>query len=150
MRARPLAGVLLVFCLGCGPGGPFKYVAVQGVLSYEDGVPVPVGGIQLKFIAQDAPLVEGASPRPAIAHLNAQGQFDCATSYKYGDGLVPGKHALGGDSAKEFARGVVTLLQDPDLRRSLSREGRALAATLPTWQDSTERVASAIKRVCRV
>ena len=94
MRARPLAGVLLVFCLGCGPGGPFKYVAVQGVLSYEDGVPVPVGGIQLKFIAQDAPLVEGASPRPAIAHLNAQGQFDCATSYKYGDGLVPGKHKV--------------------------------------------------------
>lgn len=94
MRARQLAGVLFVFCLGCGSGGPFKYVAVEGVLSYEDGSPLPADGIQLKFIAQEAPAVEGASPRPAIAHLNSQGQFDCATSYKYGDGLVPGKHKV--------------------------------------------------------
>jgi len=94
MRARTLTGLLIAVCLGCGPGGPFKYVPVQGVLTYEDGSPVPVGGLQLKFIALDAPLVEGASPRPAIAHLNSDGQFECATSYKYGDGLVPGKHKV--------------------------------------------------------
>ena len=94
MRAQCLAGLLITICLGCGPGGPFKYVPVEGVLSYDDGTPVPIGGIQLKFIALDAPLVEGASPRPAIAHLNSEGQFECATSYKYGDGLVPGKHKV--------------------------------------------------------
>lgn len=94
MRARQLTGVLLVVCLGCGPGGPFEYVAVEGVLSYEDGTPLPVGGIRLKFIAQDAPIVEGASPRPATAHLDSKGHFNCATSYKYGDGLIPGKHKV--------------------------------------------------------
>ena len=84
----------LLFCIGCGSNGPFHYVAVQGTLSYEDGYPIPAGGIQLKFTAQDAPDVAGAFPRPAIAHVDAQGRFDCATSYKYGDGLVPGKHKV--------------------------------------------------------
>ncbi len=94
MRPRQLVGFFLVFCLGCGSGGPYRYVAVDGMLSYEDGSSIPAGGIQLKFIALDPPAVEGATPRPAIAHLDSEGKFEFATSYKFGDGLIPGKHKV--------------------------------------------------------
>lgn len=36
-----------------------------------------------------------------MANTDANGNFDCVTSYKYGDGLIPGKHKVviksGGD-----------------------------------------------------
>jgi hypothetical protein len=79
---------------GCGSSGPFEYEKVSGKISYEDGTPIPGGGLRLRFIAQDAPQVEGAFPRPAFANVNDKGEFDCVTSYKFGDGLVPGKHKV--------------------------------------------------------
>ncbi len=45
-------------------------------------------------MALDAPSVENAHPRPAFAMVSAGGVFDCATSYKYGDGLIPGRHKV--------------------------------------------------------
>jgi hypothetical protein len=50
--------------------------------------------VRLHFDAQDAPVVENAHPRPAVANVNEKGEFDCVTSYKYGDGLIPGKHKV--------------------------------------------------------
>ena len=79
---------------GCGSPGPFSYVPAEGTLTYEDGSPLPKSGIQLKFFALDAPEKENANPRPAIAHVDAEGRFDLVTSYKYGDGLVPGRHKV--------------------------------------------------------
>jgi hypothetical protein len=78
---------------GCGSSGPFDYVPVSGKIAYDDGSPLP-GACKLFFVAQDAPTVEGAHPRPARANVNAQGEFDCVTSHKYGDGLIPGKHKV--------------------------------------------------------
>lgn len=77
---------------GCGSGGPFDYVPVSGTLKYEDGT--PLGGLRLIFLAQDADPVGTAHPRPARANVDAQGSFDCVTSHKYGDGLIPGKHKV--------------------------------------------------------
>lgn len=94
MPERVLFGLALIFCLGCGDGGPFEYTEVEGLVTYEDGTTIPAGGMQLKFIALDAPSVEGASARPAIAHVDSNGRFQGATSYKYGDGLIPGKHKV--------------------------------------------------------
>jgi hypothetical protein len=85
--------VLISFAAGCGSGGPFEYVPVSGKVTYEDGSPLP-GAFKLIFIAQDAAAVEGAHPRPARANVDAQGAFDCVTSHKYGDGLIPGKHKV--------------------------------------------------------
>jgi hypothetical protein len=82
------------FVIGCGSGGPFEYEKVSGKLTYEDGTPIPGGGLRLRFIAQDAPQVENAFPRPAFADVDAQGEFPNVTSYKYGDGLIPGKHKV--------------------------------------------------------
>jgi len=83
------------FCVaaGCGSGGPFDYVKVSGKVAYEDGSPIP-GGVRLRFAALDAPAADSAVPRPAIANVNDQGEFDCVTSYKYGDGLIRGKHKV--------------------------------------------------------
>jgi hypothetical protein len=83
-------------CLGCGSGSPFKYVKASGKITYEDGTPLK--NVRLLFDSQDAPAVEGARPRPAVANVNDQGEFDGVTSYKYGDGLIPGKHKVAIDS----------------------------------------------------
>ncbi len=93
--SRLLSSLVVVSIFpGCGSPGPFSYVPVEGILTYEDGSSVPKSGIQLKFIALDAPDMENAKPRPAIAHLDSEGRFDLVTSYKYGDGLVPGRHKV--------------------------------------------------------
>ncbi len=88
---------LLVVCFliagGCGSSGPFDYVPVNGRVTYEDGSPVP-GSFKMIFVAQDAPPVGAAHPRPACANVNDQGVFECVTSHKYGDGLIPGKHKV--------------------------------------------------------
>lgn len=80
--------------MGCGSNSPFTYQKVSGIITYDDGSAIPGNGLILRFAAQDAPKLEGAFPRPAFARTNAQGEFDCVTSYKYGDGLIPGKHKV--------------------------------------------------------
>lgn len=94
MQGGRLAKLLLVGCVGCGASGPFDYVPVSGTIAYEDGSAIPAEGLRLRFYAVDAGQIEGASPRPATAHVDASGGFSQATSYKYGDGLVPGRHRV--------------------------------------------------------
>ena len=91
---RQLLVIAGLFCVGCGPSSPYDYVKVSGTVRYEDGTPIPTNGIRLQFSAQDAPSVEGAHPRPAVANVDADGKFDSVTSYKYGDGLIPGRHKV--------------------------------------------------------
>jgi hypothetical protein len=91
---------LTVLNVGCGSRGPFKYVLVSGKVSYDDGSPIP-GGCKVVFTSQDAAPVGSAFPRPGIANVDAQGVFDCVTSYKFGDGLVPGKHKVVIQAANE-------------------------------------------------
>jgi len=91
---RLLPFLILGFLVGCGSRGPFSYVKVTGKVSYEDGSPIPMSGIKLRFAAIDAPKVENAVPRPAYASVNSNGEIECVTSYKYCDGLIPGKHKV--------------------------------------------------------
>jgi len=93
---RSLVIVILgIAVIGCsGSGSPFPYVPVSGKVTYEDGSPLPVSGMILNFYALDAPAIEGATPRPAQAEVNSQGDFSHATSYKYADGLIPGRHRV--------------------------------------------------------
>lgn len=63
-------------------------------MTYDDGTPIPAGGIRLTFQPQDAKPVGDMYPRAGDAQVDAQGNFSKATSYKYGDGLVPGKHKV--------------------------------------------------------
>lgn len=96
LRLTPFSLALIVLLgttFGCGSGSPFSYQEVQGRISYDDGSALP-GSVVLRFVAQDAPTIAGAIPRPAMANADAQGKFDCVTSYKYGDGLIKGKHKV--------------------------------------------------------
>jgi hypothetical protein len=86
-----LSSVILL--VGCGSDSPFSYIRTSGQIAYEDGTPIP-GGIRLIFVAQDTQAVGNAHPRRGMANVGADGKFDCVTSYKYGDGLVPGKHKV--------------------------------------------------------
>jgi hypothetical protein len=91
---RLLLILICVMYAGCGSKSPFDYVPVNGRITYEDGSAIPAGGIRLHFTAQDAPAVEGAHPRPGVANIDDKGEFSCVTSYKYCDGLIPGRHKV--------------------------------------------------------
>jgi hypothetical protein len=95
MRAYCLLVMSVLVCAaGCGSGSPFKYVKTHGKITYEDGSPIPVQDLRLRFAALEAPKVENAVPRPAFARVDASGQFASVTSYKPDDGLIPGKHKV--------------------------------------------------------
>lgn len=96
----------MIFCLaitsGCGPtDGPFDYVPVSGKVTYEDGTPIPKSGLTIWFLPVDVQPIGDAHPGPASAEVNEQGEFDCATSHKYGDGLLPGTHKVAISGAKQ-------------------------------------------------
>jgi hypothetical protein len=110
--------VCICFLAGCGSGSPFEYEKVSGKITYEDGSPIPGGGLRLRFIAEEPPKVENAFPRPAFADVDAQGEFSCVTSYKYGDGLIPGKHKVAIEKAGS-----------PDARAPVPKEYLAINTT---------------------
>ena len=98
MIVKHCSGLLVIAAImssvGCGGSQPFSYIPVSGRLTYDDGMPVPAGGIRIGFKAIDAQPVGEAYPRPAEAVVNAEGNFESVTSYKPDDGLIPGKHKV--------------------------------------------------------
>lgn len=95
VRSFLMVGALACTVLtGCGESGPFDYVKIHGKVTYPDGTAPPAAGMQLQFEALDAPQVAGMTPRPGAAQVGSDGTFANATSYKYGDGLIPGKHKV--------------------------------------------------------
>ena len=94
LRTRLVLCLVCTSFIGCGSNSPFSYVKASGKIAYEDGTPIPVGGMELRFTALDAPKLEKAYPRPAIARVNEKGEFERVTSYKFGDGLIPGRHKV--------------------------------------------------------
>lgn len=86
-----IAAPLVATLIGCGSGSPFDYVPARGVVRYEDGEPVPVGKVIFKSLAEPK---GAAHARPGGADLDNSGSFSSVTSYKPGDGLVPGKHKV--------------------------------------------------------
>lgn len=93
MRYRACLFLICLSLAGCGSSGPFEYKRVSGKITYEDGTALPAG-FKLLFIAQNIAPVKDAVPRAAEALVDNQGEFSCVTSYKYGDGLIPGKHKV--------------------------------------------------------
>jgi hypothetical protein len=92
LRHLPLIAVLAALA-GCGPSDPFDYVKVSGKVTYEDGSPIP-GGLEVEFVPLAEPVDPKTHPRPGFATMNDDGTFDSVTSYKYGDGLVRGRHKV--------------------------------------------------------
>lgn len=87
--------MLLSSSVGCGSGSPFDYVKVSGKLTYEDGTPIPSEGVILTFVPQEVEAIdEKFYPRSGVAYPSADGTFEVVTSYRYGDGIVQGKHKV--------------------------------------------------------
>lgn len=89
-----LATAIICVCIGCGQGDPWSPVQVTGKVTYEDGTAIPVGGLKLYFVPQTPPIDGKIFPRQGIAVVGSDGTFDTATTYKYGDGVIPGKHKV--------------------------------------------------------
>jgi hypothetical protein len=88
---------LFVCCLlaGCGSSGePYTPIRVSGKVVYDDGSPIPTPGMQLIFDPEAPPLDAKTFPRKGVADVGADGTFSQATTFKPGDGLIPGKHRV--------------------------------------------------------
>ena len=94
-RCRNAAFVLITSLIaGCSnSGNPFTSVPVSGKLTFEDGTLIPVAGIKLFFHCLEPPK-GNMHPRPAQVSVDADGTFKEVTTYKFGDGLVLGKHSV--------------------------------------------------------
>lgn len=89
-----LVALAAMTAVGCGSGDPFAYVKVSGRITYEDGTPIPSDSVIVTFAPQTEAVGEDFHPRSGMAYADTNGNFDTATSYKYGDGIVRGKHKV--------------------------------------------------------
>ncbi len=81
--------------IGCSGGNPYDMVEVAGTVKYEDGSLIPAETIAIRFDPLAAPVGSNTHPRKGFADVNVvDGTFDLATTHKYGDGLVAGKHKV--------------------------------------------------------
>jgi hypothetical protein len=87
--------MLMIALTGCGSGNPWSTVEVSGKITYEDGSVIPAQSIKVFFASQAPPADAKTFPRQGSVGVNtADGSFDKITTYKYGDGLIPGKHKV--------------------------------------------------------
>ena len=87
-------GCIFASLTGCGRE-PFAHTTVSGKVTYSDGAPIPVDGLQLIFLSETPPADAKTHPRPARASVDkGTGAFDSATTHKAGDGLICGKHKV--------------------------------------------------------
>ncbi len=69
--------------------------SVSGSVSYDDGTLIPADRIVVNFLPMAAPLDPATHPRPGAAEVDVTtGKFEFATSHKYADGVVKGKHRV--------------------------------------------------------
>jgi hypothetical protein len=85
----------LTVALGCNRNAdPFKYVHVQGKVTYEDGQPLPTG-IFVTFYPIGGSLDQKTHPRPGRTTLEKEtGAIGVVSSNHYDDGLVPGRYKV--------------------------------------------------------
>ena len=131
-----VVAALVIALVGCsGTGSPFDSVPVSGKVTYEDGSPIPVSGMTLYFFCQEPPQ-KGMHPRPASVSVGPDGTFDTVTTYKYGDGLVLGKHKVAiicheqGKSSPKIPKGYDVALNTP-LTVEVTHSGQVLDIKVP-------------------
>jgi hypothetical protein len=90
-----VAALVIGLAGGCGGDTPWSPVDVTGKVTYEDGSVIPVQSMKLYFAPQAPPKDKKTFPRQGSVGVNvADGSFADVTTYKYGDGLIPGKHKV--------------------------------------------------------
>lgn len=109
------SGALLL--AGCG-GEPFPMVKASGKIVYEDGSLLTTkkgDTLGLIFIPQTPPRDPKTHPRMGTAIVNPEdGTFPCATSHKWGDGLIRGKYKVSIYTGPKFSLAVPRDYCDPN------------------------------------
>jgi hypothetical protein len=68
---------------------------VSGTVRYEDGSLIPSKSIIVRFEPLASPLDEKTHAKAGNAQVDpADGSFESVTTYKYGDGIVRGRHKV--------------------------------------------------------
>jgi glycosyltransferase involved in cell wall biosynthesis len=92
------------------------------------------------------PLRVGGGTRLKIFEALAMGKAVVSTRVgAEGLPIVPGRHFLQADSPGDFARAVISLLKDPDRRRTLGLAGRQLVEERYSWTQVTRE----FERLCQ-
>ena len=107
-----LAGGLFVLgpTSGCGGGNPYKTVPVSGKVTFDDGSLIEAPELTILFKPQVKNVDAKTYARDGSATVKvSDGTFSCATTYDYGDGLIPGEHKVAVQPMKDGvpARGIV-------------------------------------------
>lgn len=86
---RSLAAMLLAIA-GCGQRAPYSIVPVSGSVTYEDGSPIPGTRVVVAFVPQIEAIDPKNFPRSGTTDLKPDGSFSEVTTWKHGDGVIPG------------------------------------------------------------
>ena len=94
-RCTRLLTVFLLGIAGCGGGGPYGTKKITGTILYDDGSVIPADRIELRFISQEPPVDSKTYPKPGLVDVNVtDGTFSDVSTYRYGDGIIKGKHKI--------------------------------------------------------
>lgn len=89
--------VMIVFAptLGCGESGPFDLAPVHGTVTYSDGSPIKADQLVVKFVPKTFQMQGKVASRSATTYVDvADGSFSKPTTWKYGDGVMVGRHKV--------------------------------------------------------
>ncbi len=90
-----LAVAMLLTLAGCGSDSPFPMTQITGTVTYEDGTIIPGDRVVATFVPKADPLNKKTHPRSAFAVVDPEtGELAVATTIKYGDGVIRGKHKV--------------------------------------------------------
>ena len=103
-----------------------------------------------KATAVVVPILTGAGIRVKIVEAMSAGRAIVSTSLGW-EGLPhvePDRHLLVADEPAAFAAATVRLLREPELRRRLAKDARALAETEYDWRALGDRLEAALAVAC--
>ena len=107
---------VLVLLTGCSDA-PYEIVPIHGKVTYKGGALIPAETIYVRFFPQVESLSAKVHPRPGSAELDTEdGTFALASTAKYGDGLIVGKHKVTvtvGDESPTGAGSIPAVYADP-------------------------------------
>ena len=102
---------------GCN-SEPFPMVKASGRITYDDGSPLATkkgDTLGLIFLPQTPPRDPKTHPRMGTAAVNPEdGTFPVATTHKFGDGLIRGKHKVSIYTGDAYSPAVPREYCDPD------------------------------------
>lgn len=105
---------------------------VSGTVTYDDGSLIPGERLVVTFLPQMKALNATTYPRPGIAEVDVNtGKFECVTSHKYGDGVVPGEHKILVESIGSIERSLLASGAVPAEYRSAEKTPLRVDARFP-------------------